>query len=158
MHFVFSLNTGPMLKRKLQISSSTFTLKNPVRDKWAQQSHPAEDSSSRAGPADAAHDPRIQSAACGNALMGASFCVVLLVSLAPSLTAKHFLLHRDLAQILVFVTVHTWHHWATEWASSQQTTSPAPRFLFPGVHLSPSRVLLPPLLLHPHRSCSVRTN
>lgn len=66
--FLFYLNTGPLLKRKLQVSSSTFTLKNPVRDKRTQQSYPAEDSSSRAGPTDAAHDPRTQPAACGEVL------------------------------------------------------------------------------------------
>lgn len=69
MPFLFSLKTGPMLKRKLQVSSSTFTLKNPVRDKWAQQPHPAKDSSSCACPTDAAHDPRTQHAACGKVLI-----------------------------------------------------------------------------------------
>lgn len=57
-----------MLQRKLQVSSSAFALKNPVRDKWAQQSHPAKDGSSRAGPTDAAHAPRTQPAACGKDL------------------------------------------------------------------------------------------
>lgn len=74
-----------MLKRKLQVPPSTFTLKNPARDKWAQQSHPAEDSSSRACPTDAAHDPRTQSAACGEVLTVIReellFCVLVLVSL-----------------------------------------------------------------------------
>lgn len=54
-----------MFKRKLQISSSTYSPKNPVRDKRAQQSDPAEDGSSRARPADAAHDAWTQPAACG---------------------------------------------------------------------------------------------
>lgn len=72
-HFIFSLNAGQMLKRKLQVPSSTFTLKNPVRDKWAQQPHPAEDCSSRACPADAAHDPWTQPAACGKVLVQEEF-------------------------------------------------------------------------------------
>lgn len=57
-----------MLQRELQVSSPTFTLKNPVRDKWTQQPHPAEDRSGRAGPTDAAHAPRLQPAACGEDL------------------------------------------------------------------------------------------
>lgn len=57
-----------MLQRELQVSSPTFALKNPVRDKWTQQPHPAEDRSSRAGPTDAAHAPRFQPAACGEDL------------------------------------------------------------------------------------------
>lgn len=54
-----------MLKRKLQVSSPTFTLKNPVGDKWAQQPHPPEDGSGRARPTDAADDPGAQPAVCG---------------------------------------------------------------------------------------------
>lgn len=76
MPFLFSLNTGPMLKRKLQVSPSTFALKNPVRDKWAQQSHTAEDSSSCDGPTDAAHAPRTQPAACSK-----GFIVILVQSI-----------------------------------------------------------------------------
>lgn len=57
-----------MLERKLQVSSSTFALKNPIGDKWTQQPHPAEDSSSCDGPADAAYAPRTQPAACGKGL------------------------------------------------------------------------------------------
>ena len=69
-----------------------------------------------------------------------------------------FLWHRDLAQIPVLVMVHTWHHWAMEWAWFPQTSSKTPQFLFPGVNLWQSTVpLLPPLPL-PHRSCSVQTN
>lgn len=78
MPFLFSLKTGSMLQRKLQVPSSTSTLENPVRDKWTQQSHPAEDSSSRAGPTDAAHDPRTQPAACGEFLViREEFCYIL---------------------------------------------------------------------------------
>lgn len=57
-----------MLKRKLQVPSSTFSPENPARDKRAQQSDPAEDGGSSACPADAAHDPWTQSAACGKVL------------------------------------------------------------------------------------------
>lgn len=53
-----------MLKRKLQVSSSTLTPENSVRDKWPQQSHPAEDGSGRAGPAGADDAARTQFTAC----------------------------------------------------------------------------------------------
>lgn len=99
-----------MLKRKLQVSPSTFTLKNPVRDKWAQQSHPSEDSSSCARPADAAHDPWTRPAACGKVLkvtplvLFADACLVICILFSHS---QPFLLRRALAQILVSVMAHT---------------------------------------------------
>lgn len=65
----FPLIKGPMFERKLQVPSSAFALKNPAGDKWAQQPHPAEDSSSHVGSTDAAHAARTQSAACGKALI-----------------------------------------------------------------------------------------
>ena len=76
LYLFFSLNPGPMFKRKLQVSSSTFALKNTVRDKWAQQSHPAEDCSSRTCPTDAACDPWTQSAACGKVPHSESYPLV----------------------------------------------------------------------------------
>lgn len=64
------LSEGPMLKRKLQVPSSTFALKNSARDKWPQQSNPAEDCSCCTRPTDAACDSRTQSAACGKVPIG----------------------------------------------------------------------------------------
>lgn len=139
----FPLNKGPMFKRKLQVPSSTFALKNPAGDKWAQQPHPAEDSSSHVGSTDAAHAARTQPAACGKGLIkhpNKTICfswsesilrpVFMCCIVSPSWNdfsrCQHLLFHRDLAQILVSAMVLTSHHWATGWASSQQTTSPAP--------------------------------
>ena len=64
-----------MLERKLQVSSSTFALKNPAGDQRAQQSHSAEDGGGHAGTTDAVHDPWDQHAACGEmpALIEAEF-------------------------------------------------------------------------------------
>lgn len=53
-----------MLKGKLQVSSSTLTPENSVRDKWPQQSHPAEDGGGCSGPAGADDAARTQFTAC----------------------------------------------------------------------------------------------
>lgn len=57
-----------MLKRKLQVSPSSFSSENPVGDKWAQQPYPAEDSCCCACSADATDDPWTKSAAYGEIL------------------------------------------------------------------------------------------
>lgn len=58
-----------MLKRKLQVSSSTLTPENSAGDKWPQQSHPAEDGRGCAGPAGADDAARTQFTACRKDLL-----------------------------------------------------------------------------------------
>lgn len=106
------------------------------------------------------HSPERRCYYCDwKSLIGASLLLVSLVIFDIFSYSQHFNSHKDWATTLVLVTVHTWHRWAMEWASSPQTTSPATRSLFLEAHLSRSRAPLPlPLLLLPHRSCSVQTN
>lgn len=66
--FLLSPNSGQMLKRKLQVSPSSYSPENPVRDKWTQQPNPSEDGCCCSCPADAADDPWTEYAACGEIL------------------------------------------------------------------------------------------